>query len=278
MLYTLQHGGSGRGISSVHGYTRCPQSALLKKQGSDSRPFSETKPSLQIGTLFHAYQEAWQEEYDITEWSDEPDEGALLEAQRLMAWYQEHFDKDWCGKVIGTEIQLEGPKVDEAVGMKGFTCRIDAIAVIPESKCKEINNPSLSPKITRTFGTVTPGLWVVDYKTSSREDTNIIQFRNSLQYVAYCLAVRTHFENVKGIIFDTTFKTKEPKNVRYVFPFPSEERILALHRYLEMAAYIAKDPVLRDWKNLGNCWGCPWIENGCDQVNGDVNDRLGIIG
>lgn len=271
------HSGSGMSFYKVFG--ACPKRATLNALTRSAEPTALSDTATTRGTVGHAFAELY---YGGV--SFEPEDvlftpGVASEALRFMSalWreYRKKFPADEWGKVIEIEAPLEGPAVEEAVGVAPYTTRLDMVVELGDEECIRA---LVQQRQDLAMVGLKPGQrYVIDHKFVSANNAILVpKYRNSLQLVAYQLAWNAaHPEApVSGAIANVVVKTKKPQYVSIFQPPPTDVQIEALRHVLGYWRSIADTNPWVANPLEENCFGysvCNHFESGaCDRTSGLV--------
>src|SRR6185369_4991986 len=281
ILQTIHTGGSGTGISYYKRWLGCCNSAWLSEQPDIEQP---KKSALEIGTIAHAFLKMYhkREEKDFNpeavafiDTNGDPyliDTTARVEAERLFRAYRGEFKPTEFGKIVAVEQPLPPPndatmaaKICDAVGVEPFTFQADLVAKISEADCERL-------RTTRALDLPGPGYYLVDHKTESRHDSNVVdKWMNELQFVAYPVGWNAVYPKtqVRGTIVNIIFKTKVVDFMLFFVPTPNAHRVRVLQSQLALAVHNMTEHTRQT--NTKHCWDyhgvCHWLNVGlCNQL------------
>lgn len=255
VLDTLQGGGSGRGVSYWKRWMGCERQALFYETAGRFK--GKVSKALVIGTIVHAMLELYYKLAmlkgpakplalkttairfvdDAGDPADIADE-ARIEADRLFRAYRVQFPPTELGRVVGVEEQVEGSRVEHAVGVSPYTAKPDLIVQLTKVDCKRLWK-------TRRIK-VWPGYWLVDHKTEGEPSAEQLlagwapdeAFADSIQFTAYMLAYQAKYPRraVEGLLVNVIPKSKRPEFRTLVVPWPSMKKIAVLRTFLDHAS------------------------------------------
>jgi hypothetical protein len=256
ILQTLHTGGSGFGMSYWLKWLDCQEKAFLDEQRSEETSGLPKDEGSQIGILGHSFLELYYKGVDFqtpavqfvqeNKGAIDVDEKCRIEAERVFRAYRARFSATELGQVVGVEKQLEGPKIENAVGISPFTARIDLAVKV---------NEKVAGEQKKRFGMdLSPGYYLVDHKFLKSQGQNTVdEYLLAHQGTAYQLAWNAEFPKYecKGMIMNLLLKTKACEVVRFLVPPPSRAAIESL-KYTLKLAYIYKTEHERT-KNTKHC-------------------------
>ncbi len=183
------------------------------------------------------------------------------------AWRKEYPANFW-GTTISREERFPRDETDEALltnelGVAKFTMRLDWKTSITADDCSRI-------KEKFPYMDVSPGIWLHDYKTASRRESNLMQvYSNSPQGFVYPAVYNIlHNEPCMGMIYHRVINTKTAGFQHAAIP--------ATGRGLEMTRSFLRNGelLLNTDMTLGVASGCQHYFRSCeflgecDQIGG----------
>ncbi len=288
----LRPGPSSKGRSFYQSILPCPKRTTLWAQRREAGLPKQTGKATAIGTLVHAYLEAyntgvirWPADVDRVQFGpftapelsfEDPDIQAFVldEAKRLAKWWVQTYEPQHFGRPLGYEVDVTAcvatrrdlfqipatnPDVPE------LTARLDEVVTMDEvavARMREAHHLDL-----------TPGVYVIDHKTKSR-NYGLYPYLQGLQALLYPLLLHEAIypeRECEGILYNFILKTKEPKNIVLWRPPPSsQERAVIRNTLSGLWQFYQSNP---NWANAAACFDelrdeeCYFHKTGeCDRV------------
>lgn len=257
LLHTdLQGSGSGTGMSYYNTAMLCPRKANLDKEYNENRHGTSSS----VGTIFHKYMEHYHKD-GIKEFAIEEADVALnadlVEANRLFREYTSRHPARYFGRVVGVE--KRAPEEGTSLGtiqrealqnlfQIEYTMRADLVVEVGTLDVLHLSK-------IQGLEEIKPGYYLVDHKTTGKTPSNgVLDYMARPQFPAYMMAWNACFPEtpVLGMIANVIVRHKkltEASFLKFLVPFPSEQRQRGVKNYLNYAAVRAKT----DEINLGAC-------------------------
>lgn len=247
IYFELTAGGSGYGITYYLKYLRCPKSVTLYDAARALGPpgKSDSDWNTCVGTLVHAFLQLYYTraepfsvrdvifvnqdgELDMWPWRQRIHWKMRVEAEDYFNAYRMQFpDRKEFGKTHVCEFALprdddDKAKLDKAIGLDPFTCRLDRVALFTHKACAKV--------ATSRGISIEPGLWLQDHKTAGRiTELTYDMHRESIQFAAYMLALNAIGIRVNGTLVNVIEKSKPVKFHTYVVPYPNRYETVRFH-------------------------------------------------
>ncbi len=283
-LHTLPGTGTPYGLGFYGTLQRCPaKAAKIHALGPDRYCGSSGIKALDVGALFHAYQLIYRKqgyfETSRVRFAAAWEESYVAEATRLFKAYRIEIPPDYWGKVVAAEVaapnfswdkknriwvvdKVKGARASRAVGAEGLpvTTRPDLVVKITTKDAR---------RIKKFHGiTVTPGYWMIDYKTASHIDGRLFQYYElSLQFRLYPLVWNATHPNqqVKGVIADIITKERHPQFHAIKVPLNIQVAKRVTAAYFAHVLPLVQDPNWGERSNPGAC--THWRDPKCEFYN-----------
>lgn len=227
---------SGHGWSYWKSFLTCPMRSFLDKQSTGST-------ATRVGSLFHSIMEVYhtgqQNSYafEYAEGNSNPD---WTEALRLARAYMEQFPPTSLGDVLGAEERMESDEDGTVAryGARPYTGQFDLLTRITAENMEHVasNWPEL--------GLLMPGVYLVDFKTSSRGGRTWVEGQQSnLQYTGYAMLFEEKFPDLwpefAGTIVPGVFKhktmTRDKSFIGVYVPPPNKRAREGFHAAMSLA-------------------------------------------
>lgn len=262
ILYQLKQGGSGDfGISRTLSVLSCPLRSQfdLDAQKRGGKTSFDNIGAVRIGTLGHAFMELYGKHPDLNPrdvefyskvggvkknwvwpWGEPIDRKELRDAQLLFDAYKLICGRDLYTKGCKIEQTISGTEVSEAVGIPGFTMKVDLIARIGRNKIHGVE----------------PGIYLVDHKFISGRGRWRDEYMRRDQFIAYRIGAEAAGIKCRGLVVNCVLKTKPVDVVRLVLGRVTSVERKQLRQQLQLAR------ILKRWggPNKASCYGCYYTD------------------
>lgn len=240
-MQSLRGGGSPFGFGYYDGILWCPRKAHLNRLYGKEEGYNK---ALDTGTIYHAFQERYRMKRSNPHFnasrvklggSAAKNEEARVIAERVFNAYRVNFPPDLLGTVVTQEeiipavrwnkkgiAHVTGPRaeaISRAVGAHPlpFTAKPDLVIHLNAKQAKRLS------KMRRCK--VTPGYWLVDFKTAGVLSAGLLKHYNaSLQFKGYPIVWDTMYpkKKLQGVLLDIATKAKAPTFLLHRIDMPNK--------------------------------------------------------